>query len=288
MAKQKTLFNLQTDIRETDSGRIAEIDIDGVIGFDFMLPEDEQNLKENMRNQLREINAIEADNIIVNISSLGGDIDHGLAIHDLLASNEAEVETNITGMTASAATVIAQAGDIRRISDNAMFLVHRAWTLAVGNTNDMRAMADDLEKIDGRIANIYAKRGERSVDEFITLMNEANGDGIWLDSNETLAFGLVDEITEPMKIAASAKDFRHAGLPVPKRFKDVEARVEEHLIQAIDRAISLKDSETFEDLQIAENSKTGSLYELTKETTTTVDASRLQLEILKLKGKYHE
>lgn len=218
-----TLFQLNVAEKEIDGQNVAEIDIDGVIGFDFWSDDPEKNTKERMREQLKEVDAIQADKIIVNISSLGGDVDHGLAIHDLLANNSAEVETRVIGMTASAATIIAQAGDIRTMSDNALYLVHRAWTVGMGNANDFEALAKDLVKLDGRISNIYSKRSEKTEDDFMDLMNESNGDGIWISAEEAKEYGLIDSITEPMKAAAlDVSMFDKYEIPKPPQANEFE------------------------------------------------------------------
>lgn len=217
---KRTLFNLDIETYNAEDEKVAEVTIDGFIGEDFF--DESDNTKQAMRNQLKQIDSIKADRIIVNISSLGGDVDHGLAIHDLLASHPSTVETNVIGMTASAATIIAQAGNVRKMSDNALYLVHKAWTIGMGNANDFEALVGDLRKLDDRIANIYSKRSGFDRDDFISLMNESNGDGIWISADEAKDYGLIDEITEPMKAAAySMRDFQRAGIKAPQRFKGV-------------------------------------------------------------------
>ena len=184
--------------------RTVEIEIDGYIGFDWSQPGDKQNTKERMKSELKTIADIKADRIVVNINSPGGDISHGLSIHDLLAANRAEIVTNVTGMSASAATVIAQAGDIRKISDNALYLVHETWTFAMGNSKDFEAVIDDLKKVNDRILNLYTKRAGKTEKNIAELMNENNGKGKWLSGAEAKEYGLVDEVYEPMEAAASA------------------------------------------------------------------------------------
>ncbi|MQM39862.1 ATP-dependent Clp protease proteolytic subunit [wastewater metagenome] len=218
---KSTLFNIEIETKEKEDQTVAEMTIDGIIGEDMWSAEDDQNTKQRMREQLRQVDAIEADKIVVNISSLGGDVDHGLAIHDLLASNDARVETNVIGMTASAATIIAQAGDERFMSDNALYLVHRAWTIGMGNANDFQALADDLTTLDDRISNIYAKRSDKDQQEFMDLMNESNGDGIWISAEEAKEYGLIDTITEPMKAAAMDKSvFEKYNIPKPPQAEE--------------------------------------------------------------------
>jgi len=209
---------LNISIQKNEGENKAVISIDGVIGEDPFESDDEQNTLTNMRDKLKEIASIDADEIEVNINSLGGSVDQGLAIHDLLASNSATVKTKITGMSASSATIIFQAGDQREISANGMMLIHRAWTMGLGNSSDFDALAKDLKKTDGVIADIYAKRGDRDADFYLDLMSENGGDGRWLDSDEAVEFGLVDNSVEPAfkKVAMSKSVFENLGLPVPE------------------------------------------------------------------------
>ncbi len=218
-------FHLEIRQEENESGEIvAEIDIEGTIGEDFF-SDDEGNTAELLREQLREISAVDAGKIDVNIRSLGGDVGHGLAIHDLLAEADARVTTNVKGLTASAATIIAQAGDVRKMSDNAMYLVHRTWTMISGNANDMESAQGDLTKMDKNAAKVYAKRSGKDADFFLDLMNEDGGDGRWLSAEEAKEFGLIDEITEPLEMAAQVDEtvFANLGLKTPENDNQVNA-----------------------------------------------------------------
>lgn len=212
-------FNIEV-LNKADN--VAEINIDGEVGGASFDGEDLQwNTLGSIKKQLKQIAELSVNKIVVNISSPGGYVDEGLAIHDALrsqAANGTKVETRITGMTASAATIIAQAGDIRSMSDNALYLVHKAWGFAMGNANDFEAQVSDLRKIDGVIANIYSKRSGKDTSVFDELMSENNGDGKWLDATEAKELGLIDNVLEPSKAAAAfTKDmFRNYGLPMPK------------------------------------------------------------------------
>lgn len=177
------------------------IDIDGEIGW--VNEEGEWNTASNIKNQLRQLSEMKTSRIVVNIHSSGGFVDDGLAIHDALASHGAEVETIVYGMTASAATIIAQAGDVRKMSKNGLYLVHKAWNFVMGNENDLLTALEDVRMVDDRIADIYARRSGREKAYYTDLMNEKEGRGIWLDSEAALEHGLIDEEVEPMQAAAS-------------------------------------------------------------------------------------
>jgi len=184
-----------------------EIDIVGEIGFDFwkwLNDEPQSNTYENIKKELKEIANGNYKRIIVNINSPGGSLPEGLSIYDVFTESKAEIITRTYGMTASAATIIAQAGHSREMSDNSLYLVHRASGGVYGNINDLKEIEQTLNKADDRIANVYAKRSGKNIDSFIELMDKNNGNGEWLTSDEALEYGLIDKVTEPSKLAASA------------------------------------------------------------------------------------
>ena len=184
--------------------KTVEIDIEGTIGGSWWGEDDPEskNTKEKMKAELKRLSNIKADTIIVNINSYGGDVNHGLSIHDLLAENPAKVITKVNGMTASAATIIAMAGDERKISDNSLFLAHRASSWGFGNVNDINMVADDLRKVDDRIINIYTKATGKKREDITEIMDRNNGYGEWISPEEAKEIGFVTEIFEPRKMAA--------------------------------------------------------------------------------------
>lgn len=139
------------------------------------------------------------DTIVLNISSLGGFTADALAIHDFLKDYPAEVLVNFTGTSASAATIIGMAGDTIRMSDNALFLVHynSSGMWAWGTVEALAEAADKavraLKKHNRVVRRLYAKRtgmGQGELDKLLRLDE-------WLEAEEALALGFIDEIFEP-------------------------------------------------------------------------------------------
>ena len=210
----KPLFKVTNKAADT-----LEIDIEGEIGgisIDWATWEVKAGAtKEAVKKLIKDVANSKASNIIVNINSYGGDVNHGISIHDMLAEHKAKVTTIVHGHTASAATIIAQAGDVRKMSDNALYLVHPASIIAFGNAIDLKTALSDLEKVDGSIAGIYAKRTGKTIEEVIAIMNRFEGRGEWLSASEAKDLGFVDEIFEPMKAVASADPAILARLGLP-------------------------------------------------------------------------
>ena len=146
------------------------------------------------------VNSNKNEDITFVISSLGGDPNTGIAIHDLIKSHKGKTVAKIIGMTASAGTPIALACDEVEMSENALFLIHNAWGFFMGNAEELEKMQDSLEKIDDILVNIYTKKTGKSEDEIRNLMAEE----IWLSASEAEEWGFIDTILEDdLKIAAS-------------------------------------------------------------------------------------
>lgn len=94
--------------------------------------------------------------VTVNINSPGGDMFEGLAIYNMLRDHPGKVTTKVLGLAASAASIIAMAGEEKVIARAGFLMIHNAWVVAIGNRNDLRETADFLEPFDRTMADIYA------------------------------------------------------------------------------------------------------------------------------------
>lgn len=148
-----------------------------------------------MQSVSDQIKNLASESIILNISSLGGDVNHALAIHDILKTHKAKVTANVIGATASAGTIVALGADEVKMSENALFLVHNAWTISAGNAEDMRKTANDLDTFDSRIVNIYKKKTKKNKAEIEKLMSEEK----WITADEAKDFGFIDSVYKPTK-----------------------------------------------------------------------------------------
>lgn len=191
---------MNTKIEIKNDVSVCTIDIEGVIG----IPEESQFAKssqsvatyEKFSEKLAKIRAIEAEEVIVNIRSTGGDVNDALLIYESLASLSGKIVTRCYGYTASAATIIAQAASegCREIAASALYLIHLSSSTIEGNANDLTERIALLEKSDERIAALYAARSGAEKEHFVALMSENGGRGRWLSPEETLEAGLADVI----------------------------------------------------------------------------------------------
>lgn len=140
----------------------------------------------------RKLSNVKDGDIHLYINSFGGSVFDGISIYNQLKRHSSKVIVHVDGIAASAASLIAMAGDEIIMPANSMLMVHRASTFAWGNREVFEQQLNALDKIDQSVTNTYMNRfiGERSEMEEL-LKNET-----WLTAEECKAFGLCDEISE--------------------------------------------------------------------------------------------
>jgi ATP-dependent Clp protease, protease subunit len=134
----------------------------------------------------------------VRINSPGGDVFEARAMKSLLDQCPCRVVTHIDGLAASAATTVALAGDEIVMAEGAYFMIHNAWSIAIGSKEDMLDMAKLLEKMDGTIGADYAQKTGLSLAAVATLMDEET----WMTAQEALDAGFVDKIAAAVQPTA--------------------------------------------------------------------------------------
>src|SRR5262249_39214283 len=139
------------------------------------------------RSQLK---AAAGKDVVVSINSPGGDVFDGIAMHNDLIGYSGNVRVEVVGLAASAASIVAMAGDPIAIADNAFLMLHRAWGLVLGNSIDMAQYAALLLEIDQALASTYSARSGLSVDQAMNLMDEET----WLRGSAALDLGLATEL----------------------------------------------------------------------------------------------
>ncbi|MFO1546558.1 head maturation protease, ClpP-related [Lactiplantibacillus plantarum] len=126
----------------------------------------------------------------VDIASNGGDVFAASEIYTMLKNYAGNVTVNIQGLAASAASVVAMAGDKVSISPTAQIMIHKAWSQPAGNADDLEHKASILNGIDQSIASAYeAKTGMDKADLLQLMANET-----WLTASDAVDKGFADEI----------------------------------------------------------------------------------------------
>src|SRR5690554_5251534 len=129
-------------------------------------------------------NIKEDEDIELEINSYGGDLFLGIDICNTLKGHKGKVTITITGIAASAASLICMGADHIKAHSNTMMMVHNAWTYAAGNAKELRKVADDLEKMSLSATKSYTHRINE--DTIKKLMDEET----FLTAAECLKYGL--------------------------------------------------------------------------------------------------
>jgi ATP-dependent protease ClpP protease subunit len=150
---------------------------------------------------IAELNAIKSPKIDMHINSPGGEVFDGAAIYNAVKRHPASVTSYIDGIAASISSVIALAGEKVIMAGNALYMMHNPSGLVIGTSEDMRKLADVLDKIRDTMIGAYIGKSKKTEEEVIALLNAET----WLDAEEAKAAGFVDEIGDEMDMAACAK-----------------------------------------------------------------------------------
>lgn len=132
------------------------------------------------------------DNITIHINSVGGDLYAGLAIYNRLKELPANITTINDGLAASAASIIFQAGDTRKVNAGSNLMVHQAMGFLFGyyQLPDLQQVSKQLRAANKTAINVYAEASGRSADEMKRLVDAET----WLTGDEAVEAGLADEV----------------------------------------------------------------------------------------------
>ena len=169
---------------------------------------------EALVKEIGALNLTGGDELTVRINSPGGNFFDGNTIYNYLRSIKPKVTVRIDGVAASAASIIAMAGDRIEMPENAMLFIHNPWMWAAGDAATMRKAANDLDQMRDSAAGTYLRRtGDKLSRTELLAMLDA---GTWLSAKDAVKYGLADAVEEPLRAAALAQfDFTKYGLPVP-------------------------------------------------------------------------
>jgi ATP-dependent Clp protease, protease subunit len=146
--------------------------------------------------------------VTVNINSPGGDVFEGIAIYNRLREHQGKVNVKVLGLAASAASIIAMAGDRVEIGASSFLMIHNAWVLAIGNRHDMREVSDFLEPFDRALADVYVARSGQEMEAVQAAMDAET----WMNGSQAVELGYADallasdEIEEDKAKAEGSRD----------------------------------------------------------------------------------
>jgi ATP-dependent Clp protease protease subunit len=143
------------------------------------------------------LRSIGDNDVRVQINSPGGDLFEGIAIYNMLRAHKAKVTVEILGWAASAASIIAMAGDEIRMGLGTFMMVHNAWGMVIGNRHDLSDAATLFEGFDSAIADIYEARTGAKRKDIVALMDAET----FMGPTEAVKNGFADIIDDNLSAA---------------------------------------------------------------------------------------
>lgn len=140
--------------------------------------------------------------LTVNINSPGGNAFEGIAIYNQLRAHKGDVTVNVLGIAASAASIIAMAGDTVQMGQAAFLMIHNVLLLAIGNRNDLRDAANKMEPIDRALADLYAARTGMDAKAVAKLMDAET----WFGATDAIDQGFADGLMPENRIRQESGD----------------------------------------------------------------------------------
>ena len=181
-----------------DSDEANSITIFDVIGEDFW-----SGGGFTAKRMSAALRSIGKNDVKVKINSPGGDMFEGITIYNLLREHPAKVSIEVMGWAASAASIIAMAGDEIRMGLGTFMMVHNAWGMVVGNRHDMREASDLFEGFDAAISDIYQARTGIDAKGIAKLMDAET----FMGASDAVAKGFADSVADDLRAddASAAK-----------------------------------------------------------------------------------
>lgn len=172
-----------------------------ILLYDVIGGYDENWEYQGAKNLIEKIKALgNVKNITLCINSIGGDVFEAQAMYSYLKSHPANVTVRVDGLAASAASLVAMAGSKVIMPENALMMIHNPAGAVMGEAEDMRDVADILDKVRDTIAAAYVNKTGMERDKVISMMN----DETWMTAQEAHALGFCDEVDGAVEIAAMA------------------------------------------------------------------------------------
>lgn len=182
----KQSWQIKNQINETD------LLIYGTIG----LFDDENDPKEFATA----VANIKAPVLNIRINSGGGDLFAGHAMYNIIKSFNGLKRVFIDGLAASAASIVAMAGDEVIMPANTLLMIHNAQTVAYGDSSNFKKLADDLDKMNSTLVAVYQQKTGLNTQKIQKMLNNET----WLTAEEALELGFATKVVDSMKIVANS------------------------------------------------------------------------------------
>lgn len=182
---------------------------------------------------IAQIRGITTSAIELHINSPGGYVFDGISIMNALVNHRATVDVVVDGLAASAASVVAMAGNTITMNPGSRMMIHEPWAMCSGPATDMTTTAGELDAVGADLAKLYAAKAGGTPAKWRAAMCANNGDGTSYSAEEAVSAGLATKVGRSVPAADiprntwDMKIYNRAGARTATRrqFTNAEARV---------------------------------------------------------------
>ncbi|WMJ81967.1 Clp protease ClpP [Clostridium sp. MB40-C1] len=199
---------IQTKLQVNNSTEkdTAEMYLYGTIRKAYWWESDDDCISANrIKNVLAEL---KDKDINIHLNSPGGDVFESIAICNLLKQHSGNITIIIDALAASGGSVICMGANKVIMLSNSMMMIHKAWTIASGNADDLRKNANDLDKMDNAVLASYKSRFVGTDEELKALIKESS----WFTADECKSLGFCDEILDEQQDLEPQEDIKNSIL----------------------------------------------------------------------------
>lgn len=166
-----------------------------------------------------ELERAQGQDVDVHISSIGGSAFEAIGMYDALKRYPGKVTTYIDSLAASAASIIAMAGEVLIMSKYAMLMIHKPMVGSGGNADELQNDIDMLNMVQSRIAGIYMDKtglDEATINDLINVVT-------WMNAEQALDLNFIDQIEDysGKEVTNLASMIKYAGTTAPAIYKRV-------------------------------------------------------------------
>lgn len=195
-------------LQRWDQGVRMESTGDNVVSIMGVIGEDFWSASVTPQMVQRRLAEIGQRDVVVQINSPGGDFFDGQAIYNLLRLHPGQVRVQILGIAASAASVVAMAGDQIEMLPASWLMIHNTWMIIAGDRHQFADAIVMLEKFDAVAASLYAARTGGKVGDIAAMMDAET----FLSGEEAIKKGFADSLMADAKITTGGSDAKQSAV----------------------------------------------------------------------------
>lgn len=228
-------------------------------------------------SQFREELSKRSGDLTVAINSVGGDVFAGISIYNSLVQYSGRVTVRVDGLAASIASIIAMAGDKIIMSPGSEMMIHKPWTLAIGDSEELQKNIEILDKIQESLVSIYTARTGLTKEEIVTMLEAET----WMTADEAVEKGFADEalpaksksISSMLKNALGGEGYREAVMASVRESEKASIVNAEDKLKALNAETEEAQAEPVEEVQnVPEPEAPVATDEVVEEATTEAEA----------------